>query len=105
MEGFMRQVEFTHTLMERYSDYFKGKAQSLLRDGAASLTTSAGVIDVRLVRFWNGAMLDCEMPRPSGTGRTSSRLNRHELADPVPLITRSLAGAVAKAGLDAWPIG
>lgn len=97
-------AERTAYLMEHHGEYFRAKAAQLVADGEASLTTTAGVIQGRLVRFWNGALL--EISKSGGPSRSVLSIDRKVFrGDPVPWLARSLAHSVGDLGPDVRPLG
>jgi hypothetical protein len=79
------------------SSAFEVRARELLEVGTTVISTAAGAIHVRLVRFWNrAAVLDCRLARSPGmTGSTFSLVDRRELrGDPVPMLARRLQTSV-----------
>lgn len=85
------------------SSAFEIHARELLKAGTTEIPTARGAIDVRLVRFWNGAaILDCRLARTAGpTGLTFSLVDRRELrGDPVSVLARRLQTSILNLGAD-----
>jgi hypothetical protein len=79
-------------------------ARELIAVSRCDVPTRTGVIQIRLIRFWNReAILDCRQAgRTEGTGSTFSRLSRRELrGDPVRVLARHLSTSIRNLGADA----
>jgi hypothetical protein len=81
-------------------------ADELLRDGVASISTRAGIVTARLVRFWNGtAVATCAMYRSDGSRAiTATLLDRRTLRERAAIVLAgTLWGAICDLGRpDGW---
>jgi hypothetical protein len=101
MDVFLSEHRHTERLLSEHAEYFDAKAAELLRGGETILRTSMGAIEWRLIRFWNGGVLESIGP---DAARSGSRIDRRVLRrDPLPRIRWSLAHAVAGLGPEVTP--
>lgn len=82
------------SILERHSDVLAAKAEELIAHGRVSIATDHGVMEARLVRFWNrSGAIDL---RYEG-GSSISRISRMELRNVADLVMDYLAMALANA--------
>jgi hypothetical protein len=65
-----------------HKSYFEGRAKDLLAGQEATVETTKGTIRARLVRFRNGAVLECRSSSRWDSGHTMTRIERRHLSDP-----------------------
>lgn len=83
------------SVLQRHAVLLQGKAEELAATGRTTIPTDHGVLEARLVRFWNGSgALDL---RYEG-GSSVSRISRKELRNSAGLIVDNVAMALAQEG-------
>ena len=87
-----------------HESYFEGRAKDLLAGQEATVETTKGTIRARLVRFRNGAVLECRSSSRWGIGHAMTRIERRHLSKPAPMLVNCLVEAVVRLGLDAQPV-
>lgn len=85
---------------KRYGELLRATAAELMRTDAATLRTTAGDIQARIISFRNEAVV-LEIHYPGG-GRSQARLSRSTVGEQS---VHGLASAVAQARPDAEPLG
>jgi len=84
--------------------YLEERARELVHSGTATIALTGGVLQARLIRFWNGSgVLAMEHSTPTVQGNSVTRLLRRQLAEPVPMLTNHLAVEVAELEADIAP--
>ena len=91
-------------LSEQYKGYFAARARDVVAGQPAVIRTAKGTVRARLVRFRNGAVLECDVLEPGRTGHGMTRVGRRALRDPVRVIENYLMDEVAKLGPGAEPM-
>jgi hypothetical protein len=87
-----------------HENYFEGRAKELLAGQEAIVETTKGTIRARLVRFRNGAVLECRSSSRWGSGHAMTRIERRNLSKPLPMLVNCLVEAVLRLGHDAEPV-
>jgi hypothetical protein len=87
-----------------HESYFEGRAKDLLAGQEATVETTKGTIRARLVRFRNGAVLECRSSSRWGSGHAMTRIERRHLSKPAPMLVNCLVEAVVRLGRDAQPV-
>jgi hypothetical protein len=91
-------------LSERFGEYFVSRAREVVAGATVTVRTDAGTVRARLVRFRNGAVLECDVVTPGGTGHGMMRFDHRTLRDPVPVVAGYLVDEVARLGPNAEPL-
>jgi hypothetical protein len=97
-------LERRESLKKEFASFFETKAKEVVSGRAITIEATSGVLRARLVKFRNGAVFETERVSPRSTGHGMTRIERHRLIDPVPLIGDYLVQAVLQLGPDARPV-
>jgi hypothetical protein len=87
-----------------HESYFEARAKDLLAGQESTVETTKGTIRARLVRFRNGAVLECRSSSRWGSGHSMTRIERRHLSDSIPTFVNCLVEAVLRLGLDAQAV-
>jgi hypothetical protein len=91
-------------LRERYGGYFADRAREVVAGQPVVIRTANGTVRARLVRFRNGAVLECDVLEPGRKGHGMTGVDRRALRNPVPVIENYLMDEVVQLGPGAEPM-
>src|SRR5438034_1634785 len=89
-----RFLERRESLKKDFAGLFEAKAKEVVGGRAITIETTFGAVRAKLVKFRNGAVFETERVSLRSRGHGMTRVERHRLIDPVPLIGDYLVQAV-----------
>ncbi len=92
------------SLQREFAAFFEAKARELLARRQATIETTGGTVRAKLLRFRNGGVFEHEHTSQSGSRHGMARIERRQLANPVPIIIGYLVQSVLSLGTDARPV-